>query len=71
MWTRFKDKLPEIGKRVIMTRPGSKTLGIVTIMYVFIHEEDKKRNFPMGCDKEMLKTIGGYWLEIPDPPKDN
>jgi hypothetical protein len=69
-WIKFKDKIPEIGKRVVVTRPGSKTLGITTIMYTFIHEEDKERGFMMGTSEELIKSTGGYWLEIPEPPKE-
>lgn len=39
-------------------------------MHTFIHEEDKKRGFHMGSSVDMIKTSGGYWLEIPEPPKD-
>lgn len=69
-WIKFRDKVPPVGKRILVTRPSSHTLGIVTLLYSFIHEEDKERGFPMGSTEDMLKTAGGYWMEIPEPPKD-
>lgn len=69
-WIKFKDKMPEIGKRIIVTRPGSQTLGITTLLYTFIHEEDKERGFGLGATKEMINCNPGYWLEIPEPPKE-
>jgi hypothetical protein len=70
-WIKFKDQMPAVGKRVIVTRPGSETLGILTIMYQFIHEEDKEKWFPRAATEEMIRSTGGYWLEIPNPPKEN
>lgn len=69
-WTRFKDKLPPIGKRIIHTSPGSDTFGILTLMYILIHEEDKEKGYPLGATEEMLQCGPGYWLEIPEIPKE-
>lgn len=69
-WIKFKDKLPPLNKRIVVTRNGSKTLGITTLMYTFAHEEDKDRGFNMGTNEDLIKLAGGYWLEIPEPPKD-
>lgn len=70
-WIKFRDQMPPIGKRIVVTRPGSKTLGIATLLYTLSHEEDKDRGFGHGATEEMLKISGGHWLEIPEPPKED
>jgi hypothetical protein len=70
-WKRFKDELPPVGKRVLVTRPslGGEIVSVASLLYVFGYEEDKNRNnFTLGATKEMIEASTDYWLEFPEPP---
>lgn len=69
-WKKFENELPPLGKRVVVTRPGCRTLGISTLFYAFVHEEDKNSDYLLGLTAEMIKRSDGYWLEIPEPPEE-
>lgn len=44
-WIKFKDKLPDIGKRCVVTRPGSKILGITISCILLFMKRTKNEVF--------------------------
>lgn len=65
-WNKLKDKLPEVGEKIIfMSEDGQ--IRIATLHYTWsIHEEGR---FSCGASREDLAKNGGYWMNLPELPK--
>jgi len=70
VWKSIKDELPPIGEKILITTPGGG-LSIMTLGYTWCHEEDRIRgNCGLVADEELIKCAGGYWMLIPEKPRE-
>ncbi len=69
-WISFKEQLPPVGEKILVTRPGSKSLGTCTLMYALVHQEDTEKGMWGGATEGMIKSAVGYWMTIPKHPED-
>lgn len=68
-WKNFTDYTPPLGKPLVSYVSSNYTEGTFTLITIgYSIAKLDNRNYPLPMNEKELKTLDGYWIELPPVP---